>query len=177
MSNPFTFDDKWNIRFMQQAQLISTWSKDPSTRVGCIIVSPDRFVLSEGYNGFPHGIADTYERLHDRALKYPRVVHAETNAIVNAGRNGAKIDGGILFVTAPPCTNCAKMIVQAGIREILYIDLDKSKKGVPGWRDELNISFDMFNEAGILNKPILKKYLFTKAQLDAIRNKQMINTK
>ena len=69
------------------------------------------------------------------------------------------------------------MIVQAGIREILYIDLDKSKKGVPGWRDELNISFDMFNEAGILNKPILKKYLFTKAQLDAIRNKQMINTK
>lgn len=177
MSDSFTFDDKWNIRFMQQAQLISTWSKDPSTRVGCIIVSPDRFVLSEGYNGFPCGIADTYERLHDRALKYPRVVHAETNAIVNAGRNGAKIDGGILFVTAPPCTNCAKMIVQAGIREVLYIDLDKSKKSVPGWRDELNISFDMFNEAGILNKPILKKHLFTKAQLDAIRNKQMMNTK
>ena len=177
MSNPFTFDDKWNIRFMQQAQLVSTWSKDPSTRVGCIIVSPERFVLSEGYNGFPHGIADTYERLHDRALKYPRVVHAETNAIVNAGRNGAKINGGILFVTAPPCPNCAKMIVQAGIREVLYIDLDKSKKDIPGWRDELDISFDMFNEASILNKPILEEYLFTKAQLDAIRNKQMINTK
>ena len=177
MSNSFTFDDKWNIRFMQQAQIISTWSKDPSTRVGCIIVSPDRFVLSEGYNGFPHGIADTYERLHDRALKYPRVVHAETNAIVNAGRNGAKIDGGILFVTAPPCPTCAKMIVQAGIREILYIDLDKSKKGIPGWRDELNISFDMFNEVGIPNKAIPKKYLFTKAQLDAIRNKQMMNLK
>ncbi len=177
MSNPFTFDDKWNIRFMQQAQIISTWSKDPSTRVGCIIVSPERFVLSEGYNGFPHGIADTYERLHDRDLKYPRVVHAEANAVINAGRNGAKIDGGILFVTAPPCYDCAKMIIQAGIHEILYINLDNSKKNVPGWREKLAISFDMFNEVGIPNKAISKKYLFTKAQLDAIRNKQMMNTK
>lgn len=176
MEKSFTFDEKWNIRFMQQAQLVSTWSKDPSTRVGCIIVSPNRVVLSEGYNGFPHGIADTYERLHDRDLKYPRVVHAEANAVINAGRNGAKIDNGILFVTAPPCPNCAKMIVQAGIREILYIDLDKNKK-IPGWRDELNISFDMFNEVGIPTMAIPKKYLFTKTQLDAIRKKQIMNTK
>lgn len=171
--NSFTFDDKWNIRFMQQAQLVSTWSKDPSTKVGCIIVSPNRVVLSEGYNGFPQGIADTEERLYDRNLKYPRVVHAETNAIVNAGRNGAKTDGGILFVTAPPCPNCAKMIVQAGIREILYIDLDESKKNIPGWRDELGISFDMFNEVGIPSMAIPNEYLFTKEQLADIRAKQL----
>lgn len=172
MENSFTFDDKWNIRFMQQAQLVSTWSKDPSTKVGCIIVSPNRVVLSEGYNGFPQGIADN-ERLNDRNLKYPRVVHGEANAIINAGRNGAKIDGGILFVTAPPCHDCAKMIIQAGIHEILYINLDNSKKNVPGWREKLAISFDMFNEAGIPNKAIPKKYLFTKQQLASIRARQL----
>ena len=172
MEKSFTFDDKWNIRFMQQAQLVSTWSKDPSTKVGCIIVSPDRVVLSEGYNGFPQGIADTPERLSDRTQKYPRVVHSEANAVINAGRNGAKIADGILFVTAPPCPNCAKMIVQAGIREVLYIDLDKTKK-IPGWRDELVYSFDMFDEAGIPYKSIPKKYLFTKAQLASIRAKQL----
>lgn len=158
---------------MQQAQLVSTWSKDPSTKVGCIIVSPKRVVLSEGYNGFPEGIEDTPARLNDRSQKYPRVVHAETNAIVNAGRNGAKIEDGILFVTAPPCPNCAKMIVQAGIHEIFYIDLDKSKKGIAGWRDELNISFDMFDEVGIPYMAIPKKYLFSKKQLESIRAKQL----
>ena len=173
MEKSFTFDDKWNIRFMQQAQLVSTWSKDPSTKVGCIIVSKNRFVLSEGYNGFPHGIADTPERLNDRTQKYPRVVHAEANAILNAGRNGAKIDDSILFVTAPPCPNCAKMLVQAGIREILYIDLDKSKKNIPGWRDELVISFDMFDEAGIPYAAIPKKYLLTKTQLAGLRARQL----
>ena len=173
MEQKFTFNYDWNVAFMQQAQLMSTRSKDPSTKVGCIIVSPDRFVLSEGYNGFPRGVADTPERLNDRAQKYPRVVHAEANAIINAGRNGAKIDNGILFVTQPPCPNCAKMIAQAGIREVFYIDLDKSKKGIAGWRDELDISFDIFNEVGIKYAAIPQKYLLTKAQLESIRAKQL----
>ena len=173
MEQKFTFNYDWNIAFMQQAQLMSTRSKDPSTKVGCIIVSPDRFVLSEGYNGFPRGVADTPERLNDRTQKYPRVVHAEANAIINAGRNGAKIDNGILFVTQPPCPNCAKMIAQAGIREVFYIDLDKSKKNIAGWRDELGISFDMFDEVDIKYHAIPKKYLLTKAQLTSIRAKQL----
>lgn len=173
MEQKFSFNYDWNVAFMQQAQLMSTRSKDPSTKVGCIIVSPDRFVLSEGYNGFPRGVADTPERLNDRAQKYPRVVHAEANAIINAGRNGAKIDGSILYVTQPPCPNCAKMIANAGIKEVWYIDLDKSKKGIAGWRDELSISFEMFDEVGIIYQAIPKKYLFTKSQLTSIRNKQL----
>ncbi len=173
MEQSFTFNHDWNVAFMQQAQLMSTRSKDPSTKVGCIIVSPDRFVLSEGYNGFPRGIADTPERLNHREQKYPRVVHAEANAIINAGRNGAKIDNGIAFVTQPPCHDCAKMLIQAGIREVFYIDLDKSKKDVPGWRDKLAISFDMFDEAGVKYKAIPQKYLLTKTQLDSIRKKQL----
>lgn len=173
MEKSFTFTDDWNIFFMQQAQLMSTRSKDPSTKVGCIIVSPQRVVVSEGYNGFPRGIADTPERLNDRTQKYPRVVHGEANAVINAGRNGTKIEDGILFVTAPPCPNCAKMIVQAGIREVLYIDLDASKKSIPGWRDELDISFDMFDEAGIPYKTIPQEFLFTKQELENLRTKQL----
>jgi dCMP deaminase len=172
-SNTFTFNYDWNIAFMQQAQLMSTRSKDPSTKVGCIIVSPSRFVLSEGYNGFPRGVADTPERLNDRAQKYPRVVHAEANAIINAGRNGAKIDNGILFVTQPPCPNCAKMIAQAGIREVFYIDLEKSKVNIASWREELAISFDIFDEVGIKYHAIPKEYLLTKEQLDSLRAKQL----
>lgn len=173
MEQKFTFNYDWNVAFMQQAQLMSTRSKDPSTKVGCIIVSPDRFVLSEGYNGFPRGVADTPERLNNRAQKYPRVVHAEANAIINAGRNGAKIDNGILFVTQPPCSNCAKMIAQAGIREVFYIDLEKSKVDIASWREELAISFDIFNEVGIKYHAIPKEYLLTKEQLDSLRAKQL----
>ena len=173
MAKSFTFTDDWNIFFMQQAQLMSTRSKDPSTKIGCIIVSPQRVVVSEGYNGFPRGIADTPERLNDRTQKYPRVVHGEANAIINAGRNGAKIEDGILYVTQPPCPNCAKMIVQAGIREILYIDLDPTKKNISGWRDELGISFDMFDEAGIPHKAIPEKFLFSKEELANLRAKQL----
>ena len=173
MAKSFTFTDDWNIFFMQQAQLMSTRSKDPSTKVGCIIVSPQRVVLSEGYNGFPRGIADTPERLNDRAQKYPRVVHGEANAVINAGRNGAKIVDGIVFVTQPPCPDCTKLLVNAGIREILYIDLDESKKGIAGWRDQLSISFDMLDEAGIPHKTIPEKFLFSKEELANLRAKQL----
>ena len=158
---------------MQQAQLMSTRSKDPSTKVGCIIVSQEGYIISEGYNGFPRGIADTPERLNDRDQKYPRIVHGEANAIINAGRNGTKIKDGIAFVTQPPCPDCAKMLVQSGISQVYYMDLDKSKNGIAGWRDKLAISFDMFREAGIHYEVIPNKYLFTKAQLASIRNKQL----
>lgn len=145
----FTFDNKWNIRFMQMAQLISTWSKDQSTKVGCVIVSPDKAILSMGYNGFPRGVDDTPEYRQIRPTKYEFVVHAEENALLNAGRNGTRLSGGILYVTMPPCTRCAGSIIQSGIKEIIYLEPEIQKQ-IPGWRDSLNISFTMFDEAGIL---------------------------
>ena len=172
MAKSFSFKEDWKIFFMQQAQIMSTRSKDPSTKVGCIIVSQDGYVISEGYNGFPRGIADTEERLNDRTQKYPRIVHGEANAVINACRNGTKIEDGVVFVTQPPCPDCAKMLVQSGISQIYYIDLDKSKKNVAGWRDMLTFSFDMFKEAGIPCQAIPKKYLLTKSQLASIRKKQ-----
>ena len=149
----FTFDNKWNIRFMQMAQLISTWSKDQSTKVGCVIVSPDKAILSMGYNGFPRGVDDTPEYRQIRPTKYEFVVHAEENALLNAGRNGTRLSGGILYVTMPPCTRCAGSIIQSGIKEIIYLEPEIQKQ-IPGWRDSLNISFTMFDEAGVLYKAL-----------------------
>lgn len=149
----FTFDNKWNIRFMQMAQLISTWSKDQSTKVGCVIVSPDKAILSMGYNGFPRGVDDTPEYRQIRPTKYEFVVHAEENALLNAGRNGTRLSGGILYVTMPPCTRCAGSIIQSGIKEIIYME-PAVQKQIPGWRDSLNISFTMFDEAGVLYKAL-----------------------
>lgn len=149
----FTFDYKWNIRFMQMAQLISTWSKDQSTKVGCVIVSPDKAILSMGYNGFPRKVDDTPEYRQIRPTKYEFVVHAEENALLNAGRNGTRLSGGILYVTMPPCTRCAGSIIQSGIKEVVYLEPSVQKQ-IPGWRDSLNISFTMFNEAGVLYKAL-----------------------
>ena len=149
----FTFNDKWNYRFMQMAQLIAGWSKDNSTKVGCVIVSPDKAILSMGYNGFPRGINDNVVERWQRPIKYEFVVHAEENALLNAGRNGTRLDGGILYATMAPCTRCAGSIIQSGIREIIYLDPDLDRQ-IPGWRDSLGISFQMFDEAGVKYKSL-----------------------
>ena len=170
MKNSFTFSDKWNVRFMQMAQMISGWSKDNSTKVGCVIVSPEKAILSMGYNGFPRGVDDTPQYRQERPTKYEFVVHAEENALLNAGRNGTRLSGGILYVTMPPCTRCAGSIIQSGIKEVIYLEPAENKK-IPGWRDNLKYSFEMFNEAGVkykemsytvLEKALGNKHLLTK---------------
>ena len=165
----FTFDDKRNARFMQLAQLISTWSKDPSTKVGCVIVSPEKTILSMGYNGFPRGVNDNIPSRQERPTKYDFVVHAEENALLNAGRNGTRLSGGVLYVTLPPCTRCAGSIIQSGIKEVIYLEPEVQKQ-IPGWRDTLDISFTMFKEAGILYKSISKNGLLSQDILKQIIN-------
>jgi dCMP deaminase len=76
--------DKWDVRFLELANHIAQWSKDPSTKVGAVIVRPDRTICSVGYNGFPRGVDDNEERYMDRPTKYEFVVHAEANAIIHA---------------------------------------------------------------------------------------------
>ncbi|MEC8351943.1 MAG: CMP deaminase, partial [Candidatus Thermoplasmatota archaeon] len=75
---------KWDIRFLKLATHISEWSKDPSTKVGCVVVGPDREIRSTGFNGFPRGIQDSDDRLTNRDLKYPLICHAEENAIMRS---------------------------------------------------------------------------------------------
>lgn len=109
---------KWIKRYLQMARFVSDWSKDPSTQVGAVIVTPTNQPVSFGFNGFPRGMSDNADRYEDKAFKHRHVIHAETNAILNAKRS---VDSCLLFVTHPPCQHCAGSIVQAGIKEVYSI--------------------------------------------------------
>jgi dCMP deaminase len=139
------------LRFIGLAQHISTWSKDPSTKVGCVVVGEDREIRSTGFNGFPRGINDDEERLMDREKKYPLICHAEENAIMHAARIGVSLKDSTAYVTWPPCSRCARSLIQAGIREIVYPETGK----IPDrWIEDFTISDSMLNEAGVAVRSI-----------------------
>ena len=114
----------WDEYFMGVAMLAARRSKDPNTQVGACIVSEDNIIISTGYNGMPKGCSDDefpWDRKgeNDAATKYPYVVHAELNAILNA--NGRDLHGSRIYVALFPCNECAKSIIQSGIKEVLYL--------------------------------------------------------
>ena len=118
----------WDEYFMGVAMLAARRSKDPSTQVGACIVSQDNIIISTGYNGMPKGCSDDefpWERSGaENETKYPYVVHAELNAILNA--NGRDLRGSKLYVALFPCNECAKAIIQSGVKEVVYLS-DKYK--------------------------------------------------
>ena len=137
------------LDFIPIAQAISQMSKDPSTKVGAVIVDRDNNILSTGLNGFPRGVIDDPARYADRAIKLRFVAHAESNAISQAARVGARLLDSILVVTALfPCTNCAKMIIQAGIKTV-YAPKMNPVSSNQQWFIEEEFSRQMFNEAGV----------------------------
>ena len=110
----------WDEYFMGIALLAAKRSKDPNTQVGACIVSQDNIILSTGYNGMPKGCSDDvypWDREGEQT-KYPYVVHAELNAILNA--HGRNLQGSRLFVALFPCNECAKAIIQAGLKTVVY---------------------------------------------------------
>ena len=142
---------KWDLRFIGLAQHISTWSKDPSTKVGCVVVGEDREIRSTGFNGFPRGINDDKDRLMDREKKYPLICHAEENAIMHAARIGVSLKDSTAYVTWPPCSRCARSLIQAGIKEIVYPETGKIPER---WIEDFTISDSMLNEAGVAVRSI-----------------------
>ena len=138
--------EKWDKRFLALALHISDWSKDPSTKVGCVVVGVDREIRSTGFNGFPRGIDDSFERLNDRNQKYPMICHAEENAIMHAARIGLSLKGAIAYVTWPPCSRCARSLIQAGVKEVVYPE----KVEIPErWAEDFDIATGMMKEAGV----------------------------
>ena len=133
--------NKWDMNFLGLAANVATWSLDPSTKVGAVIVDKDNRVVSVGYNGFPKGIKDN-ERLNDRVLKYQMIVHAEANAILFA-RGSVK---GCTIYTFPfmPCSNCASLLIQSGIKKVVSVPSTEKR-----WESNFNIAKDMFEEAGV----------------------------
>lgn len=109
----------WDEYFLNKAYVSASKSKDPSTKVGAVIVRPDKTEASSGYNGFPRGIEDTPERLNDREVKYSLIIHGEMNAILAARE---PLNGYTLY-TVPfmPCDRCFVHVIQAGIKRVVYI--------------------------------------------------------
>lgn len=137
----------WSERYLDLAKEVSTWSRDPSRKIGAVVVGSKGQILSQGYNGFPRGIQDTDERYNDRETKYKYVVHAEMNAIYNATLNGVSLDGSSLYVYGlPVCSECAKGIIQVGIKTVVML----TDKLVPYvWTESWKKTADMFDEAGV----------------------------
>ena len=132
---------KWDLRFLEMARNAASWSKDASTKVGAIIVDDDKRVISVGYNGFPKGVRDD-ERLDDRQEKYKIIVHAERNALLFANTNVKNCH----IYTYPflPCSVCAGMIIQAGIKRVVSVKNNNLR-----WQQDFKVSRKMFQEAEI----------------------------
>lgn len=139
-------DDKsWDKYFINIASLVSTRSKDISTQVGAVLVK-DGVILSTGYNGFPRGCNDDDVNRNERPLKYKWVVHAEENALLNAGREGVSTFGSTMYVTPiRPCSGCVKAMIQSGVKKIVCQALFNVEK----WDEEFRISSQMMSESGV----------------------------
>ena len=139
--------DRWKTKYLGLAKEVSSWSKDPSRKIGAVAVSSKGQVLATGYNGFPRGMFDTAERYNDRELKYRYVVHAEMNCIYNATYNGVSLDGASLYVWGlPPCSECAKGIIQVGIKNVYW---SCGEEVPPKWVESFQVTREFFNEVGI----------------------------
>jgi dCMP deaminase len=130
----------WHKRFFDLADLVGSWSKDPSTKVGAVIVRPDRTIASVGYNGFPRGVEDVYTT---RDAKLLRTVHAEANAILAAQE---PLRGYTIYVTPlHPCANCAAFIIQSGIMQVHY----RIGMSASAWLEHYDAMKEMFEQAKV----------------------------
>ncbi|MBR3661598.1 MAG: dCMP deaminase family protein [Bacilli bacterium] len=144
----------WDEYFMAIARLSAMRSKDPSTQVGACIVGLDNRILSIGYNGAPNGFSDRvfpWERTGDMLnTKYAYVCHAEMNAILNYRGSRHELEKSKIYVDLFPCNECAKLIIQAGIKEVLFLsDKFKDKDGTLKETDAVKASKRMFDECGV----------------------------
>ena len=130
---------------MNVAMEVSSWSKDPSKKIGCIAVK-DRRIIATGFNGFPKGIEDLPDRLNNRELKYKYVVHAEMNCIYNASYHGISLKDTTMYVYGlPTCSECAKGIIQAGVTRVVY-----QAEEIPSqWEKSNMLTIDLLSEANI----------------------------
>jgi dCMP deaminase len=147
---------RWHDHFLRLCLEHARMSKDPSTRVGAVIVGPDREVRSAGFNGFPRGLADTPARLADRDTKLRLIVHAEINALCNAARIGTPLKGCTLYLAATddggqvwggaPCTRCTVELIQAGIVRVVSLPF---KAGGSKWAEDIAYARGVLAEAGV----------------------------
>lgn len=138
-------DLEWDRRALDFARHVAGWSKDPSTKVGAVILDEGHHVVAIGYNGFPADVADTDERLCDRDMRLALTIHAELNAILNA--KGKVSRSCTLYTSVPPCVACAAVIIQAGIRRV--VSLPPPAGYEDRWAASCRTAREIFIEAGV----------------------------
>lgn len=153
-----TGSTKWDRRFMDVAKCVATWSKDRSTQVACVIVSPERDIVATGYNGFPRGVDDDVEARHDRPLKYKYAEHSERNAIYSAARLGKSVRDCTVYIATipgglPPCCDCARAMIQSGISTVVLEEPDFEN---PRWGEDTKLAYAMLLEAGVEVRTLTK---------------------
>ncbi len=135
--------NKWDNRFLALCEHISSWSRDPSTKCGAVITRPDNSIVSLGFNGFPRGVDDSEEFYLDRDLKLERIIHAEQNALLYARGN---LEGNIIYTwPIPPCAQCAKHIIQVGIKKVVAPNLIPER-----WEYSMKIMKQLCKEAQVI---------------------------
>ena len=140
---------KWDLRFMQAALLVRSWSKDPSTQVGAII-SHGNALRATGFNGFPPGINDDRAEYWERPDKYDRISHAEENAINFAHKHGVSCRDCTIHVPKHPCAACARRIISVGMVEVVTLSPYKDESGFfDRWSSSIHSAESMFREAGV----------------------------
>ena len=138
-------NNKWDIRFLELAETVSKWSKDRSTQTGAVVVGDKKEIRAIGYNGFPRGVDDEIEQRHERPAKYLFTEHAERNAVYNACYTGTSLDKCTIYCTHFPCADCARAIIQAGIKKVVVSDKQLDAR----WDDHNRAARDMFIEAKV----------------------------
>lgn len=143
--------EKWDQRFLRQALVIADWSKDPSTKVGSIVVDPSRGIRSTGYNGFPRGVVDDIPGRMDKPFKYQLMVHAEENCILHAARVGIPLEGCTLYIASfpakfGPCDRCCASIIQVGIKRVVA---EPPAGDIDRWAESFQVGAMMLAEAGV----------------------------
>jgi len=136
----------WDLRFMRLAIHIGGWSKDRSTKVGCVIVGTANEVRSIGYNGFPTNIDDDVPERHERPAKYSWTEHAERNAIYNAARIGVSLAGSRMYLPWFPCMDCSRGIVQSGVTELIAFAPNTADSR---WGKDFELSLVLLKEGGV----------------------------
>lgn len=148
--------NKWDKYYFDICTQVALMSKDPSAKVGAVLIGPDREIRSTGFNGFPRGIEDTIERLSNRDEKLKYIVHGEMNCILNAARIGTPTKNTTMYMLVidasgvkwggAPCTRCTVEMIQSGITEVVTLPNDRTPER---WKESVQTSRELLSEAGI----------------------------
>jgi len=137
---------KWDQRFLALAEHVASWSRDPSTKVGCVIADPLKRVVSLGFNGFAQRVNDNPERLDDRPIRLRMTLHAEENAVLTA--ESRRVIGATCYIwPLLPCAHCAAVLIQSGITRV--VAPSPSPALLERWGNDLDLAREQFTEAGV----------------------------